>query len=304
MFNSFYGILAIVLASICAGAFVFVPVMLARKGREKNNDEWRDRPPGFIRLLRPMVRLYTHRIEMTMDSHKRDMVLSRLTEAGYGYVLSPEEFVVMRRLGLLIAVFLVVYILFIIGITSSFAIVFSLVLVPLGFFYPDIWLRDVIEKRKTRIDKDFPFFLEVIVLAMNAGLTFNSAIKQAVQRIPDGPLKQEFVRFLRETRTGLSRKEALERLSSRINMSSISNFTATLIQAAETGGSISAVLVEQAKQRRKERFIRAEKMANKAPVKLLGPLLGLLFPITFIIIGFPLVIKFIDAGIHKVFING
>ncbi|MCU7830054.1 MAG: type II secretion system F family protein [Candidatus Thiodiazotropha sp. (ex Myrtea sp. 'scaly one' KF741663)] len=304
MFNSFYGILAIVLASICAGAFVSVPVMLARKGREKNNDEWRDRPPGFIRLLRPMVRLYTHRIEMSMDSQKRDMVLGRLTEAGYGYVLSPEEFVVMRRLGLLIAVFLVVYILLIIGITSSFAIVFSLVLVPLGFFYPDIWLRDVIEKRKTRIDKDFPFFLEVIVLAMNAGLTFNSAIKQAVQRIPDGPLKQEFVRFLRETRTGLSRKEALERLSSRINMSSISNFTATLIQAAETGGSISAVLVEQAKQRRQERFIRAEKKANKAPVKLLGPLLGLLFPITFIIIGFPLVIKFIDAGIHKVFING
>lgn len=297
MFEGFYGTLAAALAAFCAGGIVSVPILLARRDADDVIEEWRDRPPGFVRWLRPIVRLYAHRVEASMDPHKRDMLYGKLTESGYGYILSPEEFVVMRRLGLLIASIFAIYVIFITGTSNSFLMGLCLAAIPLGYFYPDIWLKDTIDKRKKRIEKDFPFFLEIIVLAMNAGLTFTSAIKHAVQRVPEGPLKQEFVRFLRETRTGLSRKEAMERLAKRINTSSMSNFTATLIQASETGGSISAVLIEQAKQRRQERFVRAEKMANKAPVKLLGPLMGLLFPITFIIIGFPIAIKFMEAGV-------
>jgi tight adherence protein C len=297
MFEAFYSVLPLAMAAFCAGGLVAVPIILARSETEEVTEEWRDSSPGFIKILRPLVRLYAHRVETTLDSHKKEILLAKLTESGYGYILSPEEFVVMRRLGLLIASLFAIYVLFILGTDNTFVMGISLSAIPLGFFYPDIWLKDCIAKRKKRIEKDFPFLLEVIVLAMNAGLTFSSAIKHAVQRVPDGPLKQEFVRFLREIRTGLSRKEAMERLAARINTSSMSNFTATLIQASETGGSISDVLIEQAKQRRQERFVNAEKMANKAPVKLLGPLMGLLFPITFIIIGFPIAIKFMEAGV-------
>lgn len=297
MFEAFYSVIPLAMAAFCAGGLVAVPIILARSETEEVTEEWRDSSPGFIKILRPLVRLYAHRVETTLDPHKKEILLARLTESGYGYILSPEEFVVMRRLGLLIASLFAIYVLFILGTDNSFVIGISLAAIPLGFFYPDIWLKDCITKRKKRIEKDFPFLLEVIVLAMNAGLTFSSAIKHAVQRVPDGPLKQEFVRFLREIRTGLSRKEAMERLAARINTSAMSNFTATLIQASETGGSISDVLIEQAKQRRQERFVNAEKMANKAPVKLLGPLMGLLFPITFIIIGFPIAIKFMEAGV-------
>jgi tight adherence protein C len=297
MFENLYVLIPLALAAFCAGGIVAVPIMLAKNDPDALVEEWRDKPPGFIRYLRPVVRLYAHRIEETIDPHKREILMAKLTESGYGYILSPEEFVVMRRLGLLIASVFAIYVLFILGTSNTLMMGMSLGAIPLGFFYPDIWLKDTIEKRKNRIEKDFPFLLEVIVLAMNAGLTFASAIKHAVERIPEGPLKQEFIRFIRETRTGLNRKEALERLATRINTSSMSNFTATLIQASETGGSIGAVLIEQAKQRRQERFIRAEKMANKAPVKLLGPLMGLLFPITFIIIGFPIAIKFMEAGV-------
>jgi tight adherence protein C len=304
MFEIIYGVLPLALAAFCAGSIVAVPIVLARSDANEVIEEWRDKPPGIIRLLRPLVRLYAHRVEASIDPHKREILLGKLTESGYGYILSPEEFIVMRRLGLLIASLFAVYVLFILGTSSAFMTGVSLAAIPLGFFYPDIWLKDAIDKRKKRIEKDFPFFLEVIVLAMNAGLTFISAIKHAVERIPEGPLRQEFVRFLRETRTGLSRKEAMERLAARINTSSMSNFTATLIQASETGGSISAVLIEQAKQRRQERFIRAEKLANKAPVKLLGPLMGLLFPITFIIIGFPIAVKFMEAGILNLSTGG
>ena len=76
---------------------------------------------------------------------------------------------------------------------------------------------------------------------------------------------------------------------------------ASVAQAEETGGSLGEVLADQARQRRQERFVRAEKLANQAPVKMLFPLIALLFPITFIIIGFPIVIQLVESGALEIF---
>ena len=81
----------------------------------------------------------------------------------------------------------------------------------------------------------------------------------------------------------------------------VTNVVASVTQAEETGGSLGDVLSDQARQRRQERFLRAEKLANQAPVKMLFPLIALLFPITFIIIGFPIVVQLIDAGAFDLF---
>jgi len=81
----------------------------------------------------------------------------------------------------------------------------------------------------------------------------------------------------------------------------VTNFVASVTQAEETGGSLGDVLADQARQRRQERFVRAEKLANQAPVKMLFPLIALLFPITFIIIGFPIVIQLVESGAFEIF---
>jgi tight adherence protein C len=88
-------------------------------------------------------------------------------------------------------------------------------------------------------------------------------------------------------------------MASRVVIPAVTNFSASVIQAEETGGSLGEVLADQARQRRQERFLRAEKLANQAPVKMLFPLIALLFPITFIIIGFPIVMQLIDSGAFK-----
>jgi tight adherence protein C len=81
----------------------------------------------------------------------------------------------------------------------------------------------------------------------------------------------------------------------------MNNFASSVMQAEETGGSLGDVLADQARQRRQERFTRAEKLANQAPVKMLLPLIALLFPITFIIIGFPIAIQLREAGALELF---
>jgi tight adherence protein C len=112
---------------------------------------------------------------------------------------------------------------------------------------------------------------------------------------------EEFSRYLRETRTGVPRRVALDRLAARVVIPAVTNFVASVNQAEETGGSLGEVLADQARQRRQERFLRAEKLATQAPVKMLFPLIALLFPITFIIIGFPIVIQLIEAGAFALF---
>jgi tight adherence protein C len=102
---------------------------------------------------------------------------------------------------------------------------------------------------------------------------------------------------LRDLRAGKGRAEALRAMAERMDEAAIANLVAVLIQAQSLGMSIGPLLRAQAEQRRSERFARAEKLAMEAPVKLLLPLIACIFPCTFIVIGFPLVIKFLRFGL-------
>jgi tight adherence protein C len=93
----------------------------------------------------------------------------------------------------------------------------------------------------------------------------------------------------------------MDRLAARIMLPAVTSFVAAVAQAEQTGGSLGEVLADQARRRRQERFLRAEKLANQAPVKMLFPLIALLFPTTFIIIGFPIVIQLLQAGVFTLF---
>jgi tight adherence protein C len=193
------------------------------------------------------------------------------------------------------------YVVFVLRLDDPLYLACAASVVPFAHLYPDLWLRDARKRRQARFEKDFPFFLDVLVLGMRAGLTFGAAVEQAIQQSRDGPVKEEFGRYLRDTRTGIARRVALDRLAERALIPAVHNFTASVTQAEETGGSLGDVLADQARQRRQERFLRAEKLANQAPVKMLFPLIALLFPITFIIIGFPIVIQLIDSGAFDIF---
>jgi tight adherence protein C len=226
---------------------------------------------------------------------------AQLDAAGAAYLISPAEFLIIRRvLGVVGTITAVVAILGF-KLRDPLHIAMAVGFIPLAILYPDLRLREVTKRRQTRFEKDFPFFLDVLVLAMKAGLNFIAALEQAVNSLRGGPVKQEFSRYLRESRAGLSRRAALDRLAARVMLPAVTNFVAAVTQAEQTGGSLGDVLADQARQRRQERFLRAEKLANQAPVKMLFPLIALLFPTTFIIIGFPIAIQLLEAGALNLF---
>jgi len=252
----------------------------------------------LTRALRPLLRAYANLFERRVSAAKLDLIRVKLLRADMLFSLTPHEFIALRRVSLILAMgfgYLITHMLDMDDVPKTIAILGGLA--ALGHIYPDIWLNDIIKRRKNQIEKAFPFLLDLLVLMMRAGLPFAGAVQQGINKIPDTPLKKEFVRYQRDIRTGLPRAEALDNLSSRIDIPAVTNFTAAIIQAEETGGSITNMLANQAKQRRKERFLRAEKKANEAPVKMLLPLVGLLFPITFMIISVPIIVQFLDSGL-------
>lgn len=260
------------------------------------SEEWRDPAPLMFRLVRPVVNLFAHHIATMVRSYYLEHMHGKLHAAGIGYAIRPEEFIVCRFVGMGFGVLLFVYCYSFTEIHSSFGLVLLAAVIPAGYFYPDIWLRDAVKRRHNLMEKQFPFFLELLVLSMRAGLNFASALSHSVAKMPDGPVRHEFSRMLRDTRTGISRQVALANVAERVKLDPVTNFTAAVNQTEELGGELGNILISQAEQRRSERFRKAEKQANQAPVKMLAPLIGLLFPVTFIIIVFPIFIKARDSG--------
>lgn len=291
-------ILAMSLAGLSCALVLLIPLALPRRKEpaSERDQAWRDELPLFLRLLRAPLQLYAPTVDSSLSPQRREVIQAQLNAAGAAYLVSPAEFVILRRLALIAGIVIATMVAIILKLKDPLYLTIAAGLAPLSYLYPDLRLRELTKQRQSRFEKEFPFFLDVLVLAMKAGLNFTAAIEQAVSSSRSGPVQQEFSRYLRESRTGVSRRVALDRVAERVMLPSVSNFAASVVQAEQTGGSLGDVLADQARQRRQERFVRAEKLANQAPMKMLFPLIALLFPITFIIIGFPIVMQLLEAG--------
>jgi tight adherence protein C len=255
---------------------------------------WRDKPPLAFRVLWWPLRWIAHYLGPALSPAYRQQVLSKLRLAGLDFSLAPEQFVAARLLGAVVCVLLLDWIFTSFGRSASWWLVVAALA---GYAFPAIWLRDLIALRRRQTLKTLPFMLDLICLCVEAGLNLTGAFTQAVAKGPAGPLRDEFARVLRDVRAGRSRMDALHTLADRMNEPSITNFVAALVQAEQMGMSLGPILRAQAEQRRNERFARAEKLAMEAPVKLLFPLIAFIFPCTFVVLGFPIAMKFIHAGI-------
>jgi len=301
MFESL-SLLVIASASIAVACMCCLPILIHQvlpQGGGTEDDSWRDQAPGLFRWSRWSLRRFVHYADENMSEKKRESLLVRLNEAGLAYAIRPAEVEVVRWQLVSVTTLAAAYLILTYRFFAPGYLFPILILIPASYFGIDFWLRDESKRRKLSIEKQFPFFLDVVVLSMKAGLAFPAAIQQATARLPDGPIKQELARLIREVRTGISRSDGLERLAKRVRLASVSNFVAAVAQADESGGSLTTSLNEQARQRRRERFQRAEKLANQAPVKMLFPLVAFLFPVTFMIIGFPIYKQISESGLFQ-----
>ena len=256
--------------------------------------QYLDRPPFGFRLMWPLIRLLVHYVGPLLSQGYRINVQKKLRTAGQDYVIGPEQYFSACCISAVMIAAIVASIMITIDIWSwQGIIIFSV----LGFFYPSLWLKEHTKTRQKDILRSLPFYLDIITLSVEAGTNLGGAFNQAVEKGPDGPLKSEFNRMLRELRAGKSRAESLRSLADRVNMSSVTSLVSSLIQAEQMGTSLGPVLRINADQRRVERFQRAEKLAMEAPVKLLGPLVMFIFPTTFIVLFFILMVKAVQEGV-------
>jgi tight adherence protein C len=171
----------------------------------------------------------------------------------------------------------------------SFGFVGAIAIGGFGFLGPEIWVSRRIKARQKQILLATPDTLDLLTISVRAGLSFDGALAKVVEKT-HGPLADEFRRALAEVRVGKARRDALRDIIGRTEVSALSNFIGAIVQAEQLGVSISKVLQVQSEQLRVERRQRAEELAAKAPIKMLFPLVGCIFPSMFIVILGPAII--------------
>jgi tight adherence protein C len=153
----------------------------------------------------------------------------------------------------------------------------------LGYFLPDIWLRQATKKRQQEIQKYLPDAIDILAISVEAGQGFDGALSTLSARKTNA-LTYEFDRFRLEIQAGKGRREAFRDLALRAGVEDLSNFVAAMIQADQLGIGITQVLRTQSEELRIKRRQRAEEKARQAPIKMLFPLIFLMFPALFIVI--------------------
>src|SRR5438046_8829471 len=129
--------------------------------------------------------------------------------------------------------------------------------------------------------------MDLLVVSVEAGVGFDAALARVVAK-SDNDLTREFARMMAEMRVGRPRREALKEMIARTDVDDLTNFVSALVQAETLGVSIVQVLVVQADQMRTLRRQRAEEQAQQAPLKMLFPVMGFIFPALCIMILGPL----------------
>lgn len=166
----------------------------------------------------------------------------------------------------------------------------SVVVTIIGYIFPDTWLNVRTKQRKIEIMDTLPDVLDLLTVSVEAGLGFDSALLTVSEK-RKGVLGQEFLKLIQEIKMGRPRREALRDMSKRIEVEDLNSLIASLIQADQLGISIGGVLRNQAEQIRQKRRQRTEEKAQKAPVKMMFPLVFFIFPSVFIVILGPAVLQ-------------
>jgi tight adherence protein C len=249
--------------------------------------------PAFRRLLRPLGRL--------APRGYADRTQQSLLQAGEPGGLTPLDFFGLR---LLFAVLPAVLFYFVVSprLPASFGLrspLFNALLVAvIGFFIPYLWLGRLVRQRKHEIQRALPDGLDMLTIGVEAGLAFESAMLKVGEQW-DNALTREFRRTVMEMRVGTPRDEALRRMAERSGVPDLNAFVAILIQSSQLGVSIAQVLHTQAEQMRVKRQQRAEELARQAGVKMVFPLVFLIFPAILVVLlgpALPALASFLRSG--------
>ena len=258
------------------------------------------RLPLLLRILLPLTPVLTEYFNKPRFQRARDRAAVRLVSGGFDDLMAPEAFLALRVLMPLIIGPLLAALVALVFATAqqrfsghmgSQALIFAFAAVLWCVIYPTQWLQKAIAERHRQIMKALPFVIDLLTLSVEAGLDFMTALKNIVEKRSPDAIAEEFSRMLFEIQLGKTRRAALQSMGDRIRQPDISSLINALVQADEMGVSIGTILRIQSGEIRAKRFMRAEKLANEAPVKMLFPLVAFIFPVVFLVMLGPIVAR-------------
>jgi tight adherence protein C len=260
------------------------------------------RPASFReRVLQPAIQGLADRTGTLYDAANLDNVRFRLMQAGFPMGLRARDFMALKLIGLCVFPALMTLYVPILGIilqTALHPIVWLWVILLgawLGWRAPDIWLATAIKNRKMEIQLILPDMIDLITISVEAGLGLYAAIQRVSSRF-DNPLSEEFLRSIQEARLGRTNSETLRDLGRRVDLEDVSMLISALVQAELLGVPVANVLRVQSERLRDKRRQRAREQAQKAPLKMLFPLVFFIFPALFVVILGPAALRIMDSS--------
>lgn len=281
-----YFILAFVFLVVAIGTWVLLRTVFAARvatariegGQKLGMVKW---IPKIAALIGPAAKLTAPKEDWMTSRVRRRMI-----NAGYRDEHAPLIFYGAKTI-LAVALPVAMFILTLsMALDSGSILVLSVLVAAIGYYTPNIYLMWHVKERKREIFNAFPEALDLMVVCVEAGLGLDAAIARVGEEIgrSSPALGDELHLTNLELRAGHSREAALRNLALRTGVEDINMLVAMLIQSEKFGTSVADSLRVHADSMRNKRMLRAEEAAQKLPVKLIFPVVLLIFPSLFLVL--------------------
>ncbi|MDQ2923670.1 MAG: type II secretion system F family protein [Candidatus Dormibacteraeota bacterium] len=257
---------------------------LAGYGGEKplSLEEVELKRPFSERVLRPSIERLGSLLSRSTPQKARQDLMNRLELAGRPGNLTPEDFAAVR----LVAAAIMAAVGLGIGFLLANTIYLVVALVAgaiLGYYLPVLWLKQKVDARRSEIQKGLPDAMDLLVIAVDAGLGFDAALARVTDKYKNA-LSEEFAKVLREVSLGRPRLEAMDEMGRSSGVEDLHNFIQAIIQSEQFGTGIGKILRIQADEMRRKRRQRAQEKAAQATLKMMLPMVGCIFPTLWIVL--------------------
>ncbi|SRR5712692_3847142 len=244
--------------------------------------------PFSDRFLRPMIERIGSFMSRSTPQKARQDLANQLELAGRPGNLTPADFGAVR----LVAAAVLAAVGLLLGLVLGYAVYAVIALgvgAVLGYYVPLLWLRQKVNARRTEIQKGLPDAMDLLVIAVDAGLGFDAALTRVTDKYKNA-LSDMFAKVLREVSLGRPRLEAMDEMGRTSGVEDLHNFIQAIIQSEQFGTGVGKILRIQADEMRRKRRQRAQEKAAQATLKMLLPMVGCIFPTLWIVLLGPAVL--------------
>jgi tight adherence protein C len=258
---------------------------LKRQRALANNELWGQ--------IEPLVRWLGVRVSGIPTEEQRKKLDAQISLAGDVLGLTADEYIALSIVSAIAGTLFGIVMGYLTGLGGLSVFMLAIG----GAALPYMQISGIAQERLKNISRGLPYAIDLLALSMGAGLDFPGAVRQVVEKSsnPEDPIVEEFTLMLQTLNLGHTRKEALTEFAARAPVDAVQEFVNAVVQAEERGNPVAEVLTIQAGVSRTRRSVRAEELAAKAGVAMVGPLMLIFFTVLSLLLG-PAVLTILEKG--------